>query len=120
MRHVTYLAVLAACLAAALWLEPVLRVGVVRRWRRLLVTLIPVVAIFVAWDIAAIAAGHWHYDSGQVLGIMLPGRLPVEELLFFVVVPICSVLGFEAVRRVTRWPAHDGETPTPDRPEGPA
>ena len=33
---------------------------------------------------------------------MLPGGLPVEELLFFVVVPVCAVLGFEAVRKVLR------------------
>jgi lycopene cyclase domain-containing protein len=100
LRHLTYLGVLAACLACALWLEPVLRVGVLRRWRRLLLTLGPVVAVFVVWDVAAIAAGQWSYDAGQLVGITLPGRLPLEELLFFVVVPFCAVLGFEAVRKV--------------------
>ena len=39
MRHLTYLAVLAGCLLGALWVEPVLRVHVVRRWRRLAITL---------------------------------------------------------------------------------
>ena|SRR5947207_9235127 len=102
MRHLTYLAVLGGCLAAAVWLEPVLKVGVLRRWRRLLLTLVPVVVVFGLWDVAAVAAGHWSYDPGQVLGLMLPGGLPVEELLFFVVVPVCAVLGFEAVRKVLR------------------
>ena len=101
MRHLTYLAVLAACLASAVWLEPVLRVGVLRRWRRLLLTLVPVVLVFGLWDVAAIAAGQWSYDRGQVLGVTLPGRLPLEELLFFVVVPLCAILGFEAVRKVS-------------------
>jgi lycopene cyclase domain-containing protein len=55
---------------------------------------------FVAWDMAAIAAGHWSYDDSQVVGVWLPGRLPLEELLFFLVVPLCSVLAFEAVRTV--------------------
>ncbi|MCW6008531.1 lycopene cyclase domain-containing protein [Micromonospora sp. CPCC 205371] len=104
MRHLTYLAVLAGCLGAALWLEPVLRVGVLRQWRRLLLTLLPVVAIFVAWDLAAIAAGHWTFDPAQTTGVVLPGGLPVDELLFFVVVPVCAVLGFEAVRKVLRDP----------------
>jgi lycopene cyclase domain-containing protein len=98
--HLTYLVVLACCLAGALWLEPVLRVGVLRRWRRLLLTLVPVGLVFVAWDIAAIAAGHWDYDPAQVLGVTLPGRLPLEELLFFLVVPVCAILAFEAVRTV--------------------
>ena len=104
MRHLTYLAVLAACLLSAVWLEPVLRVGVLRQWPRLLRTLVPVAVVFALWDIAAIAAGQWSYDPGQLTGIMLPGRLPLEEVLFFLVVPLCSILGFEAVRRVTRWP----------------
>jgi lycopene cyclase domain-containing protein len=103
----TYLGVLAACLAGALWLEPILRVNVLRRWRRLLLTLLPVVVVFALWDLAAIAAGHWTFDPAQTTGVRLPGRLPLDELLFFVAVPVCAVLGFEAVRAVRRWPAGD-------------
>jgi lycopene cyclase domain-containing protein len=103
MRHLTYLGVLAVCLVSAVWLEPVLRVGVLRQWRRLLATLVPIVVVFSLWDVAAIAAGHWQYDPAQILGVVLPGHLPVEEVLFFVVVPLCAILGFEAVRKVTRW-----------------
>ncbi|MEV4624175.1 lycopene cyclase domain-containing protein [Asanoa sp. NPDC049573] len=102
-----YLAVLLGCLAGALWLEPALRVNVLRRWRRLLLTVLPVMAVFAAWDIAAIAAGHWSFDPRQTTGILLPGRLPLDELLFFLVVPLCAILGFEAVRAVTRLPAGD-------------
>jgi len=61
----------------------------------------------VAWDIAAIKAGHWHYDLRQMTGVVLPGGLPLDELLFFLVVPTCAILGFEAVRVVRRWPAGD-------------
>jgi lycopene cyclase domain-containing protein len=100
VRHLTYLAVLGACLACAIWLEPVRRVGVLRRWRRLLLTLVPVVVLFGVWDLAAIAAGQWTYDPEQIVGVTLPGRLPLEEVLFFVVVPLCAVLGLEAVRQV--------------------
>ncbi|HEY2946810.1 MAG TPA: lycopene cyclase domain-containing protein [Micromonosporaceae bacterium] len=97
MRHLTYLAVLAGCLVGAAWLEPVLRVNVLRRWRRLALTVLPVGALFVGWDLAAVAAGLWSFDAGQTVGVWLPGGLPVEELLFFLVVPLCAVLGFEAV-----------------------
>jgi lycopene cyclase domain-containing protein len=97
---VTYLAVLGGCLLCAVWLEPVLRVGVVRQWRRLALTIAPVAAGFLLWDLAAVAAGHWSFDEHQVLGVWLPGGLPVEEVLFFVVVPLCAILGFEAVRQV--------------------
>jgi len=100
MRHLSYLAVLAGCLIAAIWLEPVLKVNVLRRWRRLLLTLLPVVAVFTLWDLAAIAAGHWTFDREQMTGIVFPGGLPLDEVLFFIVVPICALLGFEAVRAV--------------------
>jgi lycopene cyclase domain-containing protein len=102
VAHLTYLGVLVGCLAAALWLEPVLRVGVLRRWRRLSLTVLPVAAVFTAWDLAAVSAGHWTFDPGQILDVRLPGGLPVEEVLFFLVVPVCAVLGFEAVRTVLR------------------
>jgi lycopene cyclase domain-containing protein len=96
--------VLGGCLAGALWLEPVLKLGVLRQWRRLLLTVLPVALVFVTWDLAAIAAHHWDFDRGQLLGVWLPGGLPIEELLFFLVVPVCAVLGFEAVRAVlARW-----------------
>ncbi len=107
MRHLSYLAVLAGCLVAALWLEPLLRVNVFRRWRRLLLTLLPVAVIFGLWDLGAIAAGHWTFDRAQITGILLPGGLPIDEVLFFLVVPICAILGFEAVRAVLRKPAGD-------------
>lgn len=107
MRHLAYLGVLAGCLGAALWLEPVLRVNVLRRATRLLLTLVPVVVVFVLWDLAAIAAGHWTFDPAQTTGILLPGALPLDEVLFFVVVPICAILGFEAVRASLGLPAGD-------------
>jgi lycopene cyclase domain-containing protein len=107
VRHLAYLAVLAFCLLGTLPLEVWLGVRVYRRPRRLLLTLLPVVAVFMAWDLYAVSAGHWEFDPAQTLGLVLPGDVPVEELLFFLVVPTCAVLAFEAVRRVKGWPAGD-------------
>jgi len=103
VRHLAYLAVLAFCLLGTLPLEVWLGVRVYRQPRRLLLTLLPVVAVFYLWDVYAIAADHWSFDPAQTVGLVLPGGVPVEELLFFVVVPTCAVLAFEAVRRVKGW-----------------
>jgi lycopene cyclase domain-containing protein len=94
---VTYALVLLACLLGTLPLELVLGVRVYRRWRRLVLTLVPVLAVFVAWDVAAVRAGHWsfHGTLGPYVGV-----LPVEEIAFFVVIPTCAILALEAVRRV--------------------
>jgi lycopene cyclase domain-containing protein len=96
--HATYLLILAACLVGTAPLEFVLHTGVYARWRRLAATLVPVVAVFGAWDLTAIHAAWWHYDGRYLVGATLPGRLPLEELLFFLVIPTCAVLTLEAVR----------------------
>ncbi len=107
MRQLSYLAVLAACLLGTLPLELVLRVRVYARWRRLLLTLAPVIAVFVVWDLYAIARGHWDFDPEQTTGVLLPGGIPIEEIAFFVAIPICAILTLEAVRAVRGWPVGD-------------
>jgi len=101
-----YLLVLAACLLGTLPLELVLHARVYARPLRLLLTLVPVVAVFGVWDVLAIRAGHWAYDPRQTSGVRF-GVLPLEELLFFLVIPICAVLTLEAVRVVKGWPVGD-------------
>jgi lycopene cyclase domain-containing protein len=100
-----YLAVMAGCVVATLPLELLLHTRVYARWSRLLLTLLPVAVVFIGWDVAAIHAGQWHYR--HLLGLRL-GNLPVEELVFFAVIPTCAVLTWEAVRRRRPcWPGGD-------------
>ena len=107
MRHLAYAAMLAFVVLGTLPLEVWLGVRVYRQWRRLLLTLACVVPVFVVWDLYAIAEGHWDFDPEQTTGLLLPGGLPVEELLFFVLVPTAALLSVEAVRRVKGWPLGD-------------
>ena len=99
-----YLAVLAGIFLASAWLEVVVRTRVFRRWRRLLLTLAFTIPPLVLWDWYAIVSEHWHFHHMTGLRI---GVLPVEELLFFIVVPVAGILSLEAVRAVKRWPAGD-------------
>ena len=111
MGHLTYFGLLAGCLVVTAPLELVLRVRVYARWRRFLLAVLPEFVLFVGWVLYAIARGHWHYDAGQILGLRLPGGIPLEEVLFFLVVPLCAVLTLEAVRKGTGW---DAGYPEPD------
>lgn len=106
MKHLSYLLVLLACLVGTAPLELFLGTRVYARWRRLALTLLPVVVVFVVWDLLAIRAGHWGYDPAQTTGVSL-GSLPLEELLFFLVIPVCAVLTLEAVRAVKGWRVGD-------------
>lgn len=99
MDRYQYLLLMGACLAITLPLEFVFRARVYRRPRRLLRALALPVLAFVVWDLIAIARGHWTFTERYVTGWNLPGDLPVEELTFFFVIPICALLTFEASRR---------------------
>ncbi len=94
-----YLKLLGACLVLTLPLEFAYQARVWRRPRRLARALAPTLAIFVPWDALAFRAGHWRLNPKYSSGVELPGGLPVDELAFFVAVPICSLLSYEAVRR---------------------
>jgi lycopene cyclase domain-containing protein len=102
LDHFQYLFLMAACLVITVPLELVLGARVWRQPRRLGLTLIAPVLIFVAWDLFAIARHTWGYNRRYITGLKLPGHLPVEELAFFVVIPIASLLTYEAVGRVLR------------------
>lgn len=100
-----YLAVMVGCLVVTLPLELVIGARVYRQWRRLLRTLAPVLVVFVTWDVLAIRAHDWSYR--RLTGLRI-GNLPIEELVFFLVIPTCAVLTFEAVRRLRpSWRAGD-------------
>jgi lycopene cyclase domain-containing protein len=98
---------LAFCLIGTLPLNQFFHLDLLSQVRRLVLSIAPVFVVFVAWDLAATHAGHWTFDPGQTTGVLFPGGLPLDEVLFFVVVPVCAVLGFEAVRAVLRRPAGD-------------
>jgi len=100
-----------ACLALTLPLEFVYRAGVWRRPVRLLRVLWLPVLVFSVSDALAVTHGLWHYNSRYVTGVELPGRLPVEEVVFFVVIPICAILTFQAVGASLDRPTRRGTPP---------
>ncbi|HEX2848968.1 MAG TPA: lycopene cyclase domain-containing protein [Acidimicrobiales bacterium] len=102
MDRYQYLILMGLCLLVTLPLELVLGARVWRRPRRLVVALAPVVAVFSVWDMVAIARHHWSYSARYTVGWDVPPNLPLEELVFFVVIPICGLLTLDTVRRLLR------------------
>lgn len=106
MRSWVYATMLLFVLAATVPLEIFLHTRVYARTRRLALSIACVAPVFVLWDYLAADAGQWSFDLTQTLGPRV-GRLPVEELTFFLVVPIASIITLEAVRSVRGWPVGD-------------
>lgn len=108
MGRLSYIAVLVGCLLGSGWLELVLRTRVYRRFIRLTLSIIPVLVVFTLWDIYAISQGHWKFDPRYVTGIIAIANVPLEEILFFIVIPICAVLTLEGVRSTKpKWEVGD-------------
>jgi lycopene cyclase domain-containing protein len=95
-----YLLLMACCLVITLPLELVLGARVYRQFVGLAFAIIPVVIIFSIWDIVGILRDHWSYSPRFTTGLKLIFGMPIEELVFFVVVPICGLLTYEAVGQV--------------------
>ena len=100
ISNVQYLLLMAACLVVTLPLEFVLGARVYRRAKVAALAVLPVVVVFSVWDIVGILRDHWTYNPTYVTGIQLVFGMPLEELVFFVVIPLCGLLTYEAVGQV--------------------
>jgi lycopene cyclase domain-containing protein len=113
MSHFAYIGVLIFCLIGTGWLELAMRTRVYRRWNRLLLAVLPVTALFTLWDKYAIAQTHWTFDAKYISTVTVWGTIPLDEILFFIVIPICAILTLEGVRS-----AH-GDIVGDEPPQGP-
>ena len=100
MDGLQYLALMGACVLITLPLELVIGARVWRRPRRLAISLLPALVLFVAWDLWASATGTWSFSEQYTVGLRLPGDMAAEELVFFTVIPTCGLLTLEAVRTI--------------------
>ena len=103
MQKFGYLTMLAFTLFGSIWLEVVLKVGVIRRFMRVILSILPTALFFLIWDAYAIQSGHWYFDEKQILGIIGPFGIPLEEFMFFLIVPLAALLTIEAVRTVKKY-----------------
>ena len=88
------------CLVLTLPLEFAFGARVWRQPKRLATAVLPAFCVFVAWDVFATNRGTWDFSDRYTIGVDLPGGVAIEELLFFIVIPICTLLTLESVRRV--------------------
>jgi len=100
MKHWSYMGMLIFTLIGSGWLEVVLKTGVLRRIKRAALSILPISLLFLIWDAYAIARGHWFFDRSQILGFFGPFQIPLEEYLFFIVVPLAAILTIEGVTTV--------------------
>ena len=99
MKSWGYMAMLIFIVIGSFWLEIILKVAVLPRVGRLILSILPIALLFVGWDTYAISRHQWHFDLMQILRIYGPFNIPVEEYLFFIIIPIAAIMTLEAVRK---------------------
>ena len=67
-----------------------------RRFPALAGSIAVVAPCYLAWDVLAARRGEWSFNAAHVLGVEVLG-LPVEEILFFVVVPYSCLFIYESL-----------------------
>lgn len=95
--HHTYFLILAASLAGPLALSFDKKVGFYKKWKYLFPAMVFPALIYIAWDIYFTSKDVWHFNELYVAGINLV-NLPLEEVLFFFIVPYCCVFIYECIR----------------------
>ncbi len=73
------------------------RVRFREKWPALFAGILVMMGIFIPWDILFAHHGIWSFNHLYVIGLYLFG-LPVEEWLFFIVIPYCIVFTYEVFR----------------------
>lgn len=101
MARLQYAGLMVACIVLTLPLEFLFGARVWRRPRKLAAAILPVFLVFVVWDLWATHSGAWSFSPDYTIGWTLPGGMVAEELLFFVTIPLCTLLTLESVRNVT-------------------
>jgi lycopene cyclase domain-containing protein len=99
VEKASYLAMLGFVVVASGWLEWAFDLRVLRNPRRLGLTVAIAAPPFILWDAWAISQGHWFFDRAQMTGIIGPLNIPLEEYLFFVIIPVAAVLTLEGVNK---------------------
>jgi lycopene cyclase domain-containing protein len=72
------------------------RISYYKKWKHLLKAILVMMLIFIPWDIWKTVQGVWWFDDNYILGFKI-GHLPIEEWLFFVIVPFACVFIYEVL-----------------------
>ena len=73
------------------------KVAFYKNWKYLFPAMIIPALLYIIWDIYFISKGVWSFNEEYSTGIKLY-NLPLEELLFFFIVPYCCVFIYACVR----------------------
>lgn len=103
MAHLHYLLVLGFIGACAIFISLFFRLQMPHFWRLFLLTDFSILIIYLTWDYWAISRRNWYFDTKQIVGSYVFEKMPIEEVLFFVIVPMTTIMTYLALKKLTGW-----------------
>lgn len=96
MKHLTYAFLLLFTLSYPLFKSFEQKVAYHKKWKQLFPAIIVSAIVFIAWDVWFTGIGIWSFNPEYLLGIYIL-NLPLEEWLFFLIVPFSCVFIYEVM-----------------------
>ncbi len=97
MGHYYYILLLLASVAIPLIRSFEHRIHFRGKWPALFSGIFVMMLVFIPWDVIFTENGIWSFNHRYVMGLYIFG-LPLEEWLFFIVIPYCIVFTYEVFR----------------------
>jgi len=103
MAQLHYLFVLMFIAFCAVAVTLTFRIRIKHFWRNFLLADGSILVIYLIWDYWAIKKENWSFDSEQILGFYLFGIVPIEEVLFFIIVPLMTVIVYVTLIKILKY-----------------
>ena len=110
MAQFHYLMVLAFIGTCAVFVNLGFKLRIRSKLKLFLMTDAVILLIYLAWDFWAVTKGSWYFDPEQIMGFYIFGQLPIEEVLFFVIVPLMVVLTYLALIKLSKSSSKSGNS----------
>jgi lycopene cyclase domain-containing protein len=95
--HYTYLLILAASFAGPFFLSFDKKVAFYKKWKYVFAAMIIPAVFYIAWDSYFTRINVWQFNSKYIVGPKFL-ELPVEEWLFFIIIPYCCIFVYECIK----------------------
>ena len=97
-NHNTYFLILACSIAGPLALSFDKKVAFYKKWKYVFAAMLLPALFFIVWDGTFAKMNVWFFNEKYIITKPFIYNLPLEEVLFFFVVPYCCTFIYECVR----------------------
>ena len=96
--HYTYFLILACSIAGPLVLSFDKKVAFYKKWKYVFAAMLLPALFYIVWDSVFTSINVWYFNKPYVLETTFIHNLPLEEILFFFIVPYCCTFIYECIR----------------------